>query len=494
MRTQPGHGLRSSEGSLSMFRSLVVLLMIIMAVPVNAQTSRLELGRRLKRFELAWEAAAPADRARCVDPLKVAVTSFFSLNLSEAGRQLDQAWIAVRGSTASTLEESVIGLQCLPTPVCADVSNATLKLQIRPFYGENNSTVEVQVQVALQDRHGKLLKETAFSLSDLDQPAEWNTGPLPEGDHSLSITCRRDSEQYQLPGITISRISDLESRLASLERAASALKTAATTDLQRTVAATVRDEGRLIRNLSEGRLQEADFPILQRLLFCESLASETAYSSIAAKAAADKSDVWLTLAKGMKTVRTRLRFPPSNGQPVPVLFVFHGAGGSENMFFETYGAGGVIQEAAKRGWMVVSPGQGMLGMSLGIADMLDALEPFVPIDRNRIMVFGHSMGAAQVMTQVQKHPDLPIAAVALGGGRGMTIKDPPEAPRAAWFVAAGEADFGRSGARQLHRSLTAAGITSQYKDYPDVEHLVVVQAAIDDSFRFLDDILSKSSQ
>ena len=61
-------------------------------------------------------------------------------------------------------------------------------------------------------------------------------------------------------------------------------------------------------------------------------------------------------------------------------------------------------------------------------------------------------------------------------------------------VAAGEQDFGRSGARQLHRSLTDAGIQSQYKDYPEVEHLVIVQAAIDDSFKFLDDVLSTAGQ
>ena len=58
-----------------------------------------------------------------------------------------------------------------------------------------------------------------------------------------------------------------------------------------------------------------------------------------------------------------------------------------------------------------------------------------------------------------------------------------------WFVGAGDQDFGRSGATQLHKSLEAAGVQSEYHDYRDVEHMVIVQAAIDDVFRFLDDTL-----
>lgn len=476
-----------------MIRCLAILLMIIMSVPANAQTSRLELGRRLKRFELAWEAAAPAERTKSVAPLKVAVTSFFSLNLPEAGRQLDQAWLAVRGQKASALEDSVISLQCLPTPVCADVNATAISLQAKPFYGAETSLPEgVRVQVKLRDATGALLKESEFALKEMSEPVPWETGTLPEGDHALSVTFMRESETYELPAITISRIANLEARITALEKAATARKASAANDLQRTVAATLRDEARLIRNLSQGRLQEADFPILSRLQFCESLASDIFDPASVTKSVAGKSDVWMTLAKGTKTASTRLRFPASLEKPLPVLFVFHGAGGSENMFFETYGAGRVIREAEKRGWLVVSPGQGLLGLSLGLSDMLDALEPFAKLDRSRIMVLGHSMGAAQVMTQVQKHPTLPIAAIALGGGSRMAVKDASQAPKARWFVAAGEQDFGRSGARQLHRSLTDAGVQSQYKDYPEVEHLVIVQAAIDDSFKFLDDVLANT--
>jgi len=45
---------------------------------------------------------------------------------------------------------------------------------------------------------------------------------------------------------------------------------------------------------------------------------------------------------------------------------------------------------------------------------------------------------------------------------------------------------GRSGAQQLHKSLVAAQVQSTYRKYSDVEHMVIVQAAIDDVFEFLD--------
>jgi hypothetical protein len=43
---------------------------------------------------------------------------------------------------------------------------------------------------------------------------------------------------------------------------------------------------------------------------------------------------------------------------------------------------------------------------------------------------------------------------------------------------------------QLHRSLSNAGVTSEYHDFPNVEHLVIVQAATTDVFRFFDQSLT----
>jgi predicted esterase len=157
------------------------------------------------------------------------------------------------------------------------------------------------------------------------------------------------------------------------------------------------------------------------------------------------------------------------------------------MFFETYGAGRAVREATSRGWLVVAPGQGILGLALDVPDLLNALEPWFPIDRSKVMLLGHSMGAAQVIRQVQKYPTLPVAAVALGGGS--RFPKTQSNPTSKWFVAAGSDDFGKNGARQLHSSLITANLPSTWREYPNIEHLAIVQAAIPDVFQFLDQSL-----
>ncbi len=182
-----------------------------------------------------------------------------------------------------------------------------------------------------------------------------------------------------------------------------------------------------------------------------------------------------------------MRAPAESDGPMPVLFLFHGAGGSENMFFETYGAGRVVEEGLKRGWLVVAPRQGLFGLPLDVSEMLDVLGQSFEIDRSQVMLLGHSMGAGQVVRQSRLHPEIPAAAVALGGGN--RVPDATTLKPITWFIAAGSEDLGKGGAKQVQKSLEAAGVTSTWHEYHDVEHMVIVQAAIDDVFQFLETAL-----
>jgi acetyl esterase/lipase len=125
-----------------------------------------------------------------------------------------------------------------------------------------------------------------------------------------------------------------------------------------------------------------------------------------------------------------------------------------------------------------------MGMGVNLDQTVEEIEKLFPVDRSKIFVMGHSMGAAQVMTQVSMAPKTPRAAVALGGGRSLpSARKLDDFP---WFVAAGQFDFGRNGAKGLADSLLAAKKHVTYREYPDVEHLVIVQAALDDVFAFFD--------
>ncbi len=62
---------------------------------VQAQPERLELGKRLRRFELAWELAPESNRLASAKPMQLAVSRFFALQFNEAMERLDEAWRCV---------------------------------------------------------------------------------------------------------------------------------------------------------------------------------------------------------------------------------------------------------------------------------------------------------------------------------------------------------------------------------------------------------------
>ncbi len=145
--------------------------------------------------------------------------------------------------------------------------------------------------------------------------------------------------------------------------------------------------------------------------------------------------------------------------------------------------GWLIKPCAEAGlWS--PPRHPLLGMPLNYRQMIEALSPFVPIDKDRVYLVGHSMGAAEVVRQVALDPKAPQAAVAIGGGGSARDLAPVRATP--WLVAAGELDFGRGGAKSLAEKLKNFGGQAEYREYPKVEHMVIVQAALNDVFAFLD--------
>jgi len=168
----------------------------------------------------------------------------------------------------------------------------------------------------------------------------------------------------------------------------------------------------------------------------------------------------------------------------PLVVAFHGAGGSENMFFESYGAGGLIELCRQRGWSVVSPRQSLLGLGMDLDKMLDELGSHLDFDPKRVLVIGHSMGAAQAVSQVSKYPTRVRAVAAIGGG-GMPTKS-DDLITVPFFIAAGEKDFGLQRARMLSNTLQAYGAKVDFREVKDVEHMVIVQATLDDTIAFFE--------
>lgn len=471
-------------------RSLVAgaLVSLAAAIPAPAQELRAELGRRLARFETAWEEADPATRALAVTPMEEAVRCFFSLQLGTAASRLDEAWYAVRGGAAADdAERSAIARAVVVEPRLADSTATAIKIGLPALYGTEpwpaGARIGLAIDTGVGARGGGDAATTTrdWTADDID----WDPGALAEGDHTLTVTCSVGDRRIPCATRGFSRVDRLAERRATLERARSAWPA----DADPTVRATVAQTADLLAALADGRQQETDYPAARLLRFAEALVAGKGAADGTIAAAARGHDVWLTLATAAGQVPVRLRAPKTAAGALPVLFLLHGAGGSENMFFETCGAGRAARLGLERGWLVVAPRQGIFGLGLDIDGMLEALAVHFPIDRTRVFLVGHSMGAVQTSRQVAKHPGLVAAAVGLGGG-GTVSKD-EAARRVPWFIAAGEHDFGKRGADALAKQLTAAGSTVTYREIPDVEHMVIVQAALDEVFSFLDGIAAR---
>jgi len=457
----------------------------ILSAPARAETPRAELGKRLRRFEIAWQKADGERRAAAVAPMTAAVRSFFTLELQAAARQLDEAWYAVRsGEAPDPAERAAIATAVTATPLLADTTAETLSLAFEPLYQVERDVAAApsRLRLSIVDGAGETRAQRQGDWAETGGTIQWQTGPLPAGDLTLVVERLAGQESIEIARIGLSRVERLRERLDALATAANTWPEATPPTVRATVAALHP----LFKALAGGRGQETDFPAARLLRFAEGLRAGAALPADTIREAARSGDLWLTLSTGRGEVPVRLRAPADAAGPLPVLFLHHGAGGSENMFFDTCGAGHAAALGIERGWLVVAPRQGLFGLALDVEEMLELLGDSFEIDTSRVFLVGHSMGAGQVAKQVGLHPETVAAAVALGGGAAAPGGE--KAQRVPWLVAAGTADFGRPGAAALAKRLEAAGATVDFREYPDVEHMVIVQAALDDVFRFLDTV------
>lgn len=187
----------------------------------------------------------------------------------------------------------------------------------------------------------------------------------------------------------------------------------------------------------------------------------------------------------------RLHGPPNPSRPLPVIVALHGAGGNEHMFLEAYGAGRLREMAEEQGFVVISPATAALARTPQALDaLLDAAAKEYPLDRRRVGVVGHSMGASAAWQLVQTWPGELVGVVCIAGacpGRG----GPGEgATREAWpsfLVVAGETDPLAPPAR-LEGAVAQGrgrGLVVDYRVIAGLGHTLVVGAVLEDAVSWL---------
>lgn len=179
--------------------------------------------------------------------------------------------------------------------------------------------------------------------------------------------------------------------------------------------------------MGQGATAAAILDSVSRQLATPATLARYAETAVTALSEATASVRWLH--RGQDSVPYLLAVPEGRTS-APLLIALHGAGGDERMFFTAYGAGRLYPEAMRRGMVVVTPN------SSGFARHPWALDSFIavidrshPVDRARVYLLGHSMGAS-VASQRSRGAGDRVAAVAClamacGNGTAVAGRVPP---------------------------------------------------------------------
>ena len=475
------------------FRLLLTLLGAAALPPITASAQyapadRFELGRRLHAVETAWdEQPDAAARRRAIPFLNAATRSFlFTFRVEEIGRDLDRARFALR--SAEEPGPDVLWAESLavkPAGRLLDTQAAELPVTLTSFYPvKAGPPPGARLRLTLY-RAGGGAAGPAAALPITGMPAEAALpldGPA-EGDYTLRAEVLAAGKVLARREQTVSLAGRLAERLGRLQEAVKDWpREPADADRE-----TVRSLVKVLTALQRRETQETDYPAARLLAEAEAAAGAVSagrryYGSPRA------GQFWLTLPVGKGAMPLRLLAPEAarRGQPLPLVVALHGAGGSENMFFDAYGRGAIVRQCEERGWLLAAPRGSLFNLTPPLTELVEAVGRLYPVDRQRVFVIGHSLGAIEAVRVARQTPRAFAGVAALAGG--VAVEPAPGLEDLPFFVGTGQEDpiLPTSG-RALADSLDRAGVkTVVSRTYDTVEHLTVVEAALPDVFAFFD--------
>lgn len=460
---------------------LTLLLLTLFAPPLFAQADRYELGKKVHALEVAWDLQPPtaAAKHRATPLIDQAVKNFFRFDMPAAAKCLDDArhaLVSADAPAAGVRWADAVAVQ--PGTRLLDASTTEWPVTLKLFYKPAEAAPDKPVARVTVGAG----KPQEFPLDSLPAtlPVSLKDNPAPPtADLPVVVTILSGGKSLAVKTTALARVENLEKRLAK----AMAAPKPATPTIE---SATQAHITKLLTDLAAKGTPETDYPAARLTFAAEKLASmKGPYYGVGRG-----GDYWLAFpTKGADAV-ARVRVPEdlAKDKPVPVVVALHGAGGSENMYFDAYGNGAVPRQAAQRGWIVVAPRvNGLFGVG-GAPDVpaiLDQLAARYPIDKTKVFLVGHSMGAGHAMQLVQREPKRYAGVAALGGGgkvgKSDAVEDIP------FFIGCGNKDFAFRGAKLLFESVAEA----KFNEYDDIEHLAIVQAAAPDVFAFFDRIAKR---
>jgi len=465
-------------------RAIPLALLLLSTAPAFAQLDRYELGRRLHDFEVAWDQHADdaAAKKRATPLVKEAFELYFQFDFPGVARKVDAARHALESSEPA--KGPVVwadAIQIVPEKRVVDATTDDLTVTVKTFY-KPDVVVPKIARLRARVGNGKAVETPVEKLPvTIKVPIKDAPGQA-SADLKLTVEVVYEDKVIATRVVGVARVEKLPERVAAIKKAAKEIPSPPTTIEQATQVVLAS----LVDDLAGGKVLETDYPTSRLVFGSERLAKVTEPYYIPSR----PGEFWLAIPTGKTQSIIRIRIPPKleeRKDPVPILFALHGLSGSENLFFDGYGNGIIPRLATERGWIVVATRvSGPLGTGPApeVAGILDQLTKRYPIDPKRVYLLGHSLGAAHTLQLAQKHPGKFAAIAALGGGAKITnadaVKDLPV------FVGCGKLDFALPTAKALHKSLDDAKAKVTFKEYDDVEHMLVVRESAADVFKFFD--------
>jgi predicted esterase len=338
------------------------------------------------------------------------------------------------------------------------------------------------LRLSLRAADGTTLPSAAETpAAKLPAVATLPVAKLPVGDHTLRAEIVASGKVLAASEQMISVVPRFQERLDRLQTAALAVNTNHSTDT-----ATLRSLTNLLASLAEQHPLETDYPAVRLFAEADALARAVA-AKVRFHGPLRPGEFWMTLFTEAGSEPVRLFVPEAvrAGKPVPLLVVLHGAGGSENLYFDGYGDGKTVRLAKERGWMVVGTRVGaVFGGPPPVPAVIDELAKLYPVDKQRVYAIGHSLGATHAVTLAQQAPGRFAALAVLGGGASVTKPDALKGLPV--YVGCGAHDFALGTCQGLAQALEKAGAKVTYREFTDVEHITIVQDSLKELFAFFE--------
>ena len=454
---------------------------------------RHELGQRLVRTERAYAAADADAREAALEPFLRAVGKFFEQDARGAARGLDQARRALLPAhVRAGLPPWTDALALLPEARIVEGSGP-LRVYVERLYGEG-AVDPAALCVGLRFGDGKTARFESVGREFVATLPINADGRAWDDELVLSL-CEDGKDAVELVDVAISVVPGFEERLDAAWSAARLASAA----LDSRVDVRVDSALAVLEDLDElyaGTVFEVDVPAVQLLRQVEAWTApfrETEFPWPGPRRVS--AEQWLAIRQtNGALVRGRYLDAAGEGEgpDPPLLVVLHGAGASEHMVFDAFGAGAYVEAARRRGWSFFAPRIELGGAPVDVNDLVDRLAETYRFDAERVALVGHSMGAGLGIATVERAPDRWRALAALGGGRA--AKDAADLDGVDVLAAGGERDFGLVGALSLTDSLATrkqqrSGRFTRAEVVAGAEHLTVVQAALPLVLELLDNAL-----